>query len=961
MPARAEQPVSPAAGATIPELDLSPQEELVVRGRDTANWVLSYSAVMPLEPPAGADWAADAREAVGRGALAETILILDGVPPEKQDAPWRIYRANVLLRIGLLDEAEATLGPALGGDKAWPAAQALDSVLASIRGQPDKADAQARQAIQGDPRSPVAWLALSYTQQAQGRLSEALESTLRAQNADPGHATGWTREAELNMALGLREAARRAADHALAMQPGSAIGHGVRALVALLESDWPAAKSGFSNAVRLNPSDANARFGLALVHIQAGDLPRARDELEIAIGRAPGNALFHAYLGRVYLGLGDRDKAWLLLERAKELDPNNPATWLFAGQLRLEENQPASALEEIRGSIDRNEGRKVYRASTLLNEDQALSRIDLSRSLQSLGFDAPALEQARNALEWQCCGATLRNLADAYTTQPHGLQARRSLALQSLFDTPLGRLPLELDVVQGVGGGSAANVPSHGLPGGIEARRAGLNEYSSLFASDGNWQAALDANVGGYDTWGEQLRMGGRTGGLGIGFAQRIQVSDGPDGKALDNRNLQFLLQAQSSPEFSAFLEYREGDSDREEVSYPFDIFRTEQQLDETARVARVGTRIGLSQRSHLKILYSRQWFDGLTTNALPLLPLTSTFDTHGIGEMPEFQYQYGWENMTFTLGASHFHDDTLYRFTGFSSEAENSVRLTYAYASFRPDPELAATLGLARGEYKQNSGLVTEYARNLPKLGLHWTPAPGTSVRLTALEAVAMPKVGGAGLEPVEVTGQQQWFGDEIGTVVRRLGLSWEQALSNGLGLRLALGNDRLSIPLSLGGPTFLDHQYERWSQAGLYWRLPTSWLPGWEGGLRLTYDRLEQERPNIVTDLNTLQKQRAGHWTLGGQLAGPYGLRLAATLTRVSADQTFAPLAAPAFNDGEDFWMTDLALVKTFLRGRGNLSVGIRNATNQSIGNYQEPDSQLPRFSPHRFTYARLSWRFD
>ncbi|HNF89539.1 MAG TPA: tetratricopeptide repeat protein [Thiobacillaceae bacterium] len=956
MPAGAEQPVSPAAGATIPELDLSPQEELVVRGRDTANWVLSYSAVMPLEPPAGADWAADAREAVGRGALAETILILDGVPPEKQDAPWRIYRANVLLRIGLLDEAEATLGPALGGDKAWPAAQALDSVLASIRGQPDKADAQARQAIQGDPRSAVAWLALSYTQQAQGRLSEALESTLRAQSADPGHATGWTREAELNMALGRREAARRAADHALAMQPGSAIGHGVRALVALLESDWPAAKSGFSNAVRLNPSDANARFGLALVHIQAGDLPRARDELEIAIGRAPGNALFHAYLGRVYLGLGDRDKAWLLLERAKELDPNNPATWLFAGQLRLEENQPASALEEIRGSIDRNEGRKVYRESTLLNEDQALNQIDLSRAQEALGFLEPALWAAQTATRESGPGnVAARNLADLYAQASRGLPARRSLALQSLFDAPLGQLPLALDVAQGVGG--TANIPNHGLPVAMEPRPAGLNEYSGIFARQG-WQMAVEANGGSFDTWGGQARLGGVLGELGVGLAGLGQKSDGIDGRALDNKVLQALLQARLAQDISTFLEYRRVDSRREEVFFPYDLFVTPIQDDEIVNIGRLGLNWRLGEQSSLRLLLARQWRD-----------LVANYTSAGFGaafpgtaNMPELQYLGNWGKLALTLGASRYDESGRVELPVGSLLYFSDIRadLAYAYGTWRPRQDLNLTLGISHVHYSQDGGSI-EYSRTMPKLGINWRPTTGSELRFAVLEAAALPKTGGAGLEPVDVAGTPQWFGDEIGGVYRRASLGWRQALSPSLDLMLEWDNDRIQVPGVFGGGDVFDPAYERTLKAGLYWRLPHTWLQPWQGGLRLTLDRLDHDDHDAVLDNAQLRQQIARHWTLGGRFAGPGGLGLNLALTRVDAKQTFATSTPLPLTDAEGFWIVDLAASWNFDRNRKRFSLGVRNAADQSIGRYQEIDPLMPRFAPNRFFYTRLQWQLD
>lgn len=210
-------------------------------------------------------------------------------------------------------------------------------------------------------------------------------------------------------------------------------------------------------------------------------------------------------------------------------------------------------------------------------------------------------------------------------------------------------------------------------------------------------------------------------------------------------------------------------------------------------------------------------------------------------------------------------------------------------------------------------------------------------------------------------MAGVQQWFGEELGNVVRRVTVNWEQQLAPGLSLLLEAGNDRVSVPGNIAGDFFFDHQYERSSRAGVYWRLPTDRLSLWEGGVRLTYDRLEQDRPNLGTDNNNIRRQLARHWTLGANLAGPQGLGFQATLTRVGAAQRIEPFTIPLFEDKQQFWMTDLAVSRSFSRGKGQMSLGVRNATDRDMGRYQEIDPLLPRFSPRRFTYARLQWHFD
>lgn len=945
-------------GTVIPELDLSPQDELIVSNQDTANWVLSYPAVLPLIPPANAPWAGDAQESVARGALAETIFLLESVPTGRQDVDWHVYRANLLLRIGMLEDAEAGLRTALKLSPDHLQALALASVVASARGRKDDALNLAQRATRLDPNSGAAWLALSYTQQAQGQLEAALASTRLAQASGPGNATGWIREAELHLAEGRLGAAQDSADRALAIQPDSSIAHSTRALLALLRGDGVSARSGFEHAVRLNPVDANARFGLGLAHIQQGNWHRARDEFEIAVNRAPNNSLFLSYLGRTHLAMGEDETAQALFERAKKADPNNPIPWLFSSLKHLQENRPASALDDIQASARRNEARKVYRGQTLLSDDRVSNQIDLTNALLALGFPELSLRAAQEAVEFGGTNsAAYRNLADAYGQVGRGTQARRSLALQSLFDAPLGHLPMALDVAQGIG--SASNVPTHSLPGGLGPRQVGLNEYAALFDPAG-WRLALDGNLGGHGTWGEQVRLGGRLGEIGIGFAQFSQKSDGIDGKLLDNDTWQGVLQARISPKASAFLEYRHVSSLREEILFPYDplpFLVIPLDADEKARIGRLGLNWRLNEHATLKLLLSRQWrdqkFDYTDAGFSALLT--------GTADMPEIQYQGTWDDFVLTLGASRFDETgkTVYSFDppGVSSQSDLTAPLFYGYGTWRPNTELTLTLGLSHVDFSQDGNSIA-YDRTMPKFGLSWKPTASSQFRFTALEAVALPKTGGSGLEPVTVAGMQQWFGDEIGVVHKRVGMSWEQALTPSLSLIIEASHDRLLVP-GFFGSTLLDPQYERQAKAGLYWRLPDSWLASWEGGLHLTVDRLDQERPNMTTDNNNVKRQIARHWTLGGQFSGPRGLGLNLGLTRVDANQSF--LTSTPFSDNQGFWMADLAMTWNFDRNRKRLSLGVRNATDQDIGRYQEADTLMPRFAANRYFYGRLQWQFD
>lgn len=954
----------------IPELDLSPQQSLVVSSPDTANWVLSYPAVLPLVPPANAPWAGAVREPVSRGSLAESVLFLEGVPVSQQDADWHVFRANLLLRIGLVGEAEESLHKALQLTPEHARGLALASVIASVQGDRERAEELALHATRADATSSTAWLALSYTQQSRGNLSEALASTRRAQSVEPDNATGWIRETELQLAADRRKPAGAAADKALALEPDSAIAHTMRALVALLDDQPDMARRGFERATRLDPVDANARFGLSLAHIRQGDLAKARDELLIAVERAPGNGLFHAYLGRVYLSQGEMEKARAELELAKRLDPNNPSAWQISGQMQYQNNRPVSALLDAQTATRLNEGRKVYRTKDLLSDDQMHNRIDLSRAYQALGFSELALNAAQEAVQAGMDRSVAnRNLADAYAVMTYGTQARRSLALQSLFDAPMGQLPMALDVVQGVG--SAATVPTHNLPAGLEPRMSGLNEYTALFAPSG-WQYALDGNVAGYGTGGEQIRLGGRAGPLGIGFAQNIQRSDGVDGKLLDNATWQTLLQARFTPNLNGFLEYRHATSLHDEATMPYDpILASPIDVDERVRVARLGLAWHPGERHRVRVLLARQWRNLRNSYDDPIVGAFSFQTPIASADMPEAQYQFFGEHHSLTLGVSRLDEtsNNRYRYNllpFLDSDFMSRLRAqsVYGYGTWHPAQDFSLTLGLSHVNFRLDSQATYAYSRTQPKFGMNWRPTPATGLHLFTTEASALPKTGGAGLEPVEMAGQQQWHGEENGTIHQIVGASWDQRLTSSLTLWLEGSHDRLLVPgASVPGPgILLDPQYERHYKAALFWQVSPEWLAGWQGGLRASYDRLYQDRPNNITDNNGLRRQIAGHWSLGAQLSGPRGLGINFALTRVNGRQTILEYSTTSLTDyREHYWNTDLALTWKLDHGSTELSLGVRNAFDQDIGLYLEADSLLPRFSPNRFVYARLQWRMD
>ena len=108
--------------------------------------------------------------------------------------------------------------------------------------------------------------------------------------------------------------------------------------------------------------------------IREGELVAGREQIEIAVALDPGNSILRSYVGKAYYeeNKPERDRlAQTQFELAKALDERDPTPSFYEAILRLAQNQPVQALDELHDSVSKNDNRAVYRSKFQLDDDTA--------------------------------------------------------------------------------------------------------------------------------------------------------------------------------------------------------------------------------------------------------------------------------------------------------------------------------------------------------------------------------------------------------------------------------------------------------------------------------------------------------------------------------------------------------------------------------------------------------------
>lgn len=420
--------------SSVAAADAAPTETLLVRPFDAVQWAMYFPPVLDIGT-AAAQLPPDLWQAVdlaAQGRTVEAFARFEAIPADQRDAAFYLYRAQTLLAVGRVDEADADLQQALALDPDNAEAYAVQAVIAVSRNQQEQALQLAQHAVALAPTSAAAKIALSFAEQARFQIAAARDAVQQAVEDAPDNALAWARLSELWLMLGFRDRAVETARHARELAPDLARVQTVLGFAALAEFDRRRAEKAFRAAIERDQADPQPRFGLGLALIRGGALRDGREQIEGAVLLDPNNSLLRSYLGKAYF---EEKRDHLSSEQyalAKELDPNDPTPWLYDAILKQTENRPVEALHDLQKSMALNDNRAVFRSRELLDQDQAARGASLGRIYNDLGFEYAGINAATDALALDPSSSSAhRFLADVYATMPRRDIAAASQLLQA--------------------------------------------------------------------------------------------------------------------------------------------------------------------------------------------------------------------------------------------------------------------------------------------------------------------------------------------------------------------------------------------------------------------------------------------------------------------------------------------------------------------------------------------------
>jgi Tfp pilus assembly protein PilF len=309
----------------------APRPRVLVRPRDAVQWALYYPPIFAAlggrgmaAPPGLPPPLAEAADLANQGDVEGALEVLDGVPEAERDAEYETFRAALLLSVGQVADARATIDRALAEDPDSGLAYAQRAIVELVQNQQQQALADAERAVELSPDSSAAKIALSYAQQGNFQLEAARETLLAATEQNPNDPLAWARLAEVWMMFGYLDRARDAAERAVELAPDLERTQIVFGFANLVEIRTAPAMAAFERAIELDPADPLPRLGLGLAQIRESSLETGRENLEVAVGLDSNDALLRAYLGKAYFAERREGLAGDQYGIAKELDPLDP-------------------------------------------------------------------------------------------------------------------------------------------------------------------------------------------------------------------------------------------------------------------------------------------------------------------------------------------------------------------------------------------------------------------------------------------------------------------------------------------------------------------------------------------------------------------------------------------------------------------------------------------------------------
>ncbi|MEW5755769.1 MAG: FecR domain-containing protein [Pseudomonadota bacterium] len=931
-----------------------------VKPWDAVSWALYYPPVIDFtvqdigvlpEP-----WDARIANAVERyrqGNAAAALAEMEALPAELAGSRVLTYRAGLYLAAGRADAADADLDLALQQDAGNGEALALKSIIALVHNETAVAQTLAEQAVKASPDALAALLADSYAKQAMFDLEAARARVTHAVQSHPQSAMAWSRLAELHLMFGEHDAALQAAQRAAALSPDVARAQTVLGFVYLTRIDLDKAEQAFQRAIQQSQADPLPRQGLGLAMIRRGELESGRRQIEYAASLDPGDALIRSYLGKAYYEEKRHPLAADQFAMAQELDPKDPTPWYYDAIRKHSENRPVEALEDLQQASKLNDNRAVYRSRLLLDEDAAARSADLAQIYQSLGLDERALVEAWNSLAQDSSNhAPHLFLSESYTGLPRHEVARQSELLQARLLQPLNLIPVSPQLT----------ASSLYLVDGTGPATASYNEYNSLFSRNG-MRVDAAAVLGSDSTRGDELVLSGLHDRLSYSIGQYHYQTEGfRENNDLKHDIYNLFSQYAISPNLSVQLDAysRKSESGDLELRFNPEDFSTSERRELEDQAVRLGMHYKPTATHDLAFLVTADDFEESLRRG------TFSSDEQLAGMQAEGQHMFAGDQVRTTFGVGYLQASVesaetidfrplFYEMTKQDRDIDQSN--TYFYAQVFNAKKDMLTLGLSYDVIDEKNGV--DHGQFNPKLGLQLRPSERATLRMAAFRTLARKMLSKQTIEPVQVTGFNQFFEDTLGADAKRYGVAFDYTVSPGLFMGVELTRRDLTAFVYTAAGLEDEKQDERFHRVYIDF-LPTKRVVA---GASYYYEDFSR-----ITDLTTINPDIPFLLTtrslpLNVAYFHPTGFSANLVATYVKQDVAFGS-ATGLDEDKDDFWIADASLGYLLAHGRGQLKLMVKNLFDQNFSfqstNFVSHEKRQSPYSPKRSYYLTVEWRF-
>ncbi len=939
--------------SSVAAADAAPTETLLVRPFDAVQWAMYFPPVLDIGT-AAAQLPPDLWQAVdlaAQGRTTEAFARFEAIPADQRDAAFYLYRAQTLLAVGRVDEADADLQQALALDPGNAEAYAVQAVIAVSRNQQEQALQLAQHAVALAPTSAAAKIALSFAEQARFQIAAARDAVQQAVEDAPDNALAWARLSELWLMLGFRDRAVETARHARELAPDLARVQTVLGFAALAEFDRRRAEKAFRAAIERDQADPQPRFGLGLALIRGGALRDGREQIEGAVLLDPNNSLLRSYLGKAYF---EEKRDHLSSEQyalAKELDPNDPTPWLYDAILKQTENRPVEALHDLQKSMALNDNRAVFRSRELLDQDQAARGASLGRIYNDLGFEYAGINAATDALALDPSSSSAhRFLADVYATMPRRDIAAASQLLQAQLLQNININPVQPTLSE-----TNLNIVTQGGPS-----RPGFNEYNALFERN-RAQFDFSGLLGSNWTRAGEVLLSGVYDKYSISAGQFNYQSDGfRENFGVNHTISDIFSQVAITPELNIQGEYRRRRSEQGNLILNFDNdnFSKTSHNDFDQDIGRFGLRY-----SPLPFVTFLTSIIAGSTHNKDILQDSSDFRVSNRIAQAEPQAIIQDAHSSVVLGALFNNTDTNLRLRGGPDVLEATQNWTtiqhsvYTYINHDIFDNLTTTIGLTYDDFRREGYDIDYFS---PKIGVRYSPLEPLTLRAAAFRTLKPALATGQTVQPTEVSGFNQFFDDPDGTRSTTYSVGADMRVANNVMIGFEADWRQLDTPFTSaydGSVTFVN-QNDNLYRGYIYWTPSEQWALTSE----LQYDQFHSDNIN-VKELDTFSTP------VGISYFAPWGLFATAGVTYVHQTYTTrnSNLSPLVNNDKDDgFFLVDVGMGYRFPKRLGIISFEVTNLTNEHFSYTDDSFRELfvnsvrPHISPYipeRAFFCRLT----